>query len=47
VLVQVRLAEAAVEVDGAELFRHSVRDILEKAERGEASPPGARSLPAQ
>ena len=36
VLVQVRLAEAAVEVDAArELHRHSIREILEKAERGE------------
>ena len=35
-LVQVRLAEAAVEVDAArELHRHSIREILEKAERGE------------
>ena len=44
VLVQVRLAEAAVEVDAArELFRHSVRDILEKAERGEAYTPLERA----
>ncbi len=36
VLVQVRLAEAAVEVDAArELLRRSIREILEKAERGE------------
>jgi 3-hydroxy-9,10-secoandrosta-1,3,5(10)-triene-9,17-dione monooxygenase len=36
VLVQVRLAEAAVEVDVArELLRHSIREILDKAERGE------------
>jgi alkylation response protein AidB-like acyl-CoA dehydrogenase len=36
VLVQVRLAEAAVEADAArELLRRSIREILEKAERGE------------
>jgi len=36
VLVQVRLAEASVEVDAArELHRHSIREILEKAEKGE------------
>jgi 3-hydroxy-9,10-secoandrosta-1,3,5(10)-triene-9,17-dione monooxygenase len=36
-LVQVRLAEAAVEVDAArELLRHDIREILEKAERQEA-----------
>jgi 3-hydroxy-9,10-secoandrosta-1,3,5(10)-triene-9,17-dione monooxygenase len=36
VLVQVRLAEASVEVDAArELHRQSIREILEKAERGE------------
>jgi len=36
VLVQVRLAEASVEVDAArKLLRHSIREILEKAERGE------------
>jgi alkylation response protein AidB-like acyl-CoA dehydrogenase len=36
VLVQVRLAEAAVEVDAArELHRYSIREILEKAERRE------------
>lgn len=44
VLVQVRLAEAAVEVDAArKLFRHSVRDILEKAERGEEFTPLERA----
>jgi 3-hydroxy-9,10-secoandrosta-1,3,5(10)-triene-9,17-dione monooxygenase len=37
VLMQVRLAEAAVEVDAArELQRSSIREILGKAERGEA-----------
>jgi 3-hydroxy-9,10-secoandrosta-1,3,5(10)-triene-9,17-dione monooxygenase len=37
VLVQVRLAEAAVEVDAArELHRSSIHEILGKAERGEA-----------
>jgi 3-hydroxy-9,10-secoandrosta-1,3,5(10)-triene-9,17-dione monooxygenase len=36
VLVQVRLAEASVEVDAArELHRQTIRDILGKAERGE------------
>jgi 3-hydroxy-9,10-secoandrosta-1,3,5(10)-triene-9,17-dione monooxygenase len=36
VLMQVRLAEAAVEVDAArELHRRSIREILGKAERGE------------
>jgi alkylation response protein AidB-like acyl-CoA dehydrogenase len=36
VLIQVRLAEASVEVDEAQgLLRHSVREILDKAERGE------------
>jgi 3-hydroxy-9,10-secoandrosta-1,3,5(10)-triene-9,17-dione monooxygenase len=36
VLIQVRLAEAAVEVDAArELLRHSIREMLDKAERGE------------
>jgi 3-hydroxy-9,10-secoandrosta-1,3,5(10)-triene-9,17-dione monooxygenase len=36
VLVQVRLAEAAVEVDAArELHRRAIRDMLGKAERGE------------
>ncbi len=36
VLVQVRLAEASVEVDAArELHRHSIREILDKAERRE------------
>jgi 3-hydroxy-9,10-secoandrosta-1,3,5(10)-triene-9,17-dione monooxygenase len=35
-LVQMRLAEASVEVDAArELHRQTIRDILEKAERGE------------
>ena len=36
-LIQVRLAEAAAEVDAARtLFRHTVCDMLEKAARGEA-----------
>jgi 3-hydroxy-9,10-secoandrosta-1,3,5(10)-triene-9,17-dione monooxygenase len=36
VLVQVRWAEAAVEVDAArELLRRSIREILDKAEKGE------------
>jgi alkylation response protein AidB-like acyl-CoA dehydrogenase len=36
VLIQVRLAEASVEVDAARgLLKHSVREILDKAERGE------------
>src|SRR5262249_56904698 len=36
VLVQVRLAEASVEVDAArELHRRAIREMLEKAERGE------------
>jgi len=36
VLVQVRLAEASAEVDAArELFRHSIRELLGKAERRE------------
>ena len=49
VLVQVRLAEAAVEVDAArELHRRAIRDMLEKAERGEEfTASGARPLPAR
>jgi 3-hydroxy-9,10-secoandrosta-1,3,5(10)-triene-9,17-dione monooxygenase len=43
-LVQARLAEASVEVDAArELFRHSIRDILEKAARQEAYTPLERA----
>jgi alkylation response protein AidB-like acyl-CoA dehydrogenase len=43
-LVQARLAGAAVEVDAArELFRHSIRDILEKAARQEAYTPLERA----
>lgn len=43
-LVQARLAEASVEVDAArELFRHSIRDILEKAARGETYTPLERA----
>jgi 3-hydroxy-9,10-secoandrosta-1,3,5(10)-triene-9,17-dione monooxygenase len=43
-LVQARLAEAAVEVEAArELFCHSIRDILGKAERGEAYTPLERA----
>jgi 3-hydroxy-9,10-secoandrosta-1,3,5(10)-triene-9,17-dione monooxygenase len=43
-LVQARLAEAAVEVDAArELFRHSIRDILEKAARSETYTPLERA----
>lgn len=38
-LVQVRLAEAAAEVDAArELFRRTVRDMLDRAAQGEAFP---------
>jgi 3-hydroxy-9,10-secoandrosta-1,3,5(10)-triene-9,17-dione monooxygenase len=44
VLVQVRLAEASVEVDAArELHRRTVREILEKAERGEEFTPLERA----
>jgi alkylation response protein AidB-like acyl-CoA dehydrogenase len=44
VLVQVRLAEASVEVDAArELHRQSIRDILEKAERREEFTPLERA----
>ena len=44
VLVQVRLAEAAVEVDAArELLRSAIRDMLEKAARGEEFTPLARA----
>jgi alkylation response protein AidB-like acyl-CoA dehydrogenase len=42
--VQARLAEASVEVDAArELFRQSIRDILEKAARGETYTPLERA----
>jgi 3-hydroxy-9,10-secoandrosta-1,3,5(10)-triene-9,17-dione monooxygenase len=44
VLVQVRLAEASVEVDAArELFRRSIRDILDQAARGEVFTPLERA----
>lgn len=44
VLVQVRLAEASVEVDAArELHKHCIREILGKAERGEAFTPMERT----
>src|ERR671923_33538 len=44
VLVQVRLAESAVEVDAArELHRRAIRDMLEKAERGEEFTPLERA----
>jgi 3-hydroxy-9,10-secoandrosta-1,3,5(10)-triene-9,17-dione monooxygenase len=43
-LVQARLAEAAVEVDAArELFRHSIADMLRKAEQGETYTPLERA----
>lgn len=43
-LVQVRLAEAAVEVDAArELCRSSIREMLEKAEHGETFTPLERA----
>lgn len=44
VLVQVRLAEAAMEVDAArELHRRAIADILKKGERGEAFTPLERA----
>jgi 3-hydroxy-9,10-secoandrosta-1,3,5(10)-triene-9,17-dione monooxygenase len=44
VLVQVRLAEAAVEVDAARaLHRRAIRDMLEKAEHGEEFTPLERA----
>ena len=44
VLVQVRLAEASVEVDAArELHRRAIREILGKAEQGEAFTPLERA----
>ena len=44
VLVQVRLAEASVEVDAArELHRRAIREMLEKAERGEEFTPLERA----
>ena len=48
VLVQVRLAEAAVEVDAArELHRRAIREMLEKAEREEEFTLLERPLPAR